>query len=367
LSLDNIDSNNQGLKFLLYSVFEEVCADRVLLGHAIDTFSQSQKIYNHTIPQVNVAAIIDDMKRFIEMLEAPADKLDEETSDLSSAEISEVVTDGEETVQQDDIEAALLDLIASLQSREGANDDAGVTDEDEEDGEVDDELSDVAGNETLEVHLSSRARDVYGINVPVHGFDGDEYLSQHEDDYHQLSSDSIESELHLDTLRISLIYEGSTLLDQVAYDDMPVVSSGVSESYRDLLHSSDDEVAVVWYHDNVNYVNVKWYNIEKFDIGKLRIYSSIRVGASGEIGVFSHILYDSEEPDEYEIDSVPKSGYTGPDLFYPDNYDVDDVELDIELDDDTEPESEPEPEPEPPAAKARPRFSSGSQSFTSGD
>jgi hypothetical protein len=363
--MDSIDSSGQGLKFLLYSVFEEVCSDKVLLGKAIDLFSESGRTYNHTIPQVNVAAIIDDMKRFIEMLEAPADKLDEEASDLSSAEISEVVTDGEETVQQDDIEAALLDLIASLQSKEGANDDADVTDEDEEEVDVDDELSDVAGNETLEVHLSSRARDVYGINVPLHGFDGDEYLSQHEDDYYQLSSDLIESELHLDTLRISLIYEGSTLLDQVAYDDMPIVSSGVSESYRDLLHSSDDEVAVVWYHDNVNYVNVKWYNIEKFDIGKLRIYSSIRVGASGEFGVFSHIQYDGEEPDEYEIDSVPKSGYTGPDLFYPDNYDVDDAELDIELDYDTEPESEPEPSPSP--IKARSRFSSGSQTFRSGD
>jgi hypothetical protein len=342
LSLDNISSSNQALKFVLFSVFEEVCPDTVLLGNALDVFAESGKTYNHTIPQVNVAAMIDDVKGYLVMLSTP----DEESSE-----------DADDTVESE-FQIDATQLLASL--LDGSEDD-----------DDDDDTSDDVGNETLEVYLSSRAREVYGINMPLSDFDRDDFMLQHEDDYYTLSIDSIDSELTIENLNVTVEYARASVLQNADCSNVSLVLEGDRSSYRDLLSSDDDEVAVVWYHDNVNCVVVKWHSIAEFDIDKLKIHSSIREGSSGEYRIFSEVRYDGQLPDVYDIDSVPKSGYIEPDFFYPAGYQADESLWEEEEEEDntedvSEQEPNPVPEPEQPV-KARPRFSSGSQTFSSGD
>lgn len=181
-------------------------------------------------------------------------------------------------------------------------------------------------NKKLEVRISSRGNEVYGLNYPQLNFNETKFNEEHADDYFDLSGDTIGSELPMDSSFIEIFLDGQAICsakynykDGIYFDDVKVVASGESESYRQLLNSEPDEVCVVWFHDYMNNEYHRWENVQEFDRNKLVVFSCQRIDDTDEnnkYAMVSYILYDEKGADEIEMDGSPKTGYHGPYIIF---------------------------------------------------
>lgn len=181
-------------------------------------------------------------------------------------------------------------------------------------------------NKKLEVKISSRGSEVYGINYPQSNFNETKFYEEHADDYIDLSKDTIESELPMFGSFIEVSFDGKVIHsaeynfeEGIYFDNVKVLAGGKSESYRQLLNSQQDEVAVVWYHDCMINQYYRWENIQEFDPSKLAVFTFQRIDETedDEYSMVSHLQYDTKKADEFGIDGTPKDGYHGPYIMFP--------------------------------------------------
>ena len=171
---------------------------------------------------------------------------------------------------------------------------------------------------TLSVEIYSRGKEVYGLNYHHSNFNKLKFLKKHNDDYYELSDDCLESEVPIENSSISIYLGDHKIFDEEykdgLYEKVKVLDSNKSESYRKLLNSKKDEIAVIWFHDYVNTIKYVWENIKEFDPTKLVVISKYRIDETdnSKYEIVSHIVYDSKEADEIETEGSPKSGYVGP-------------------------------------------------------
>ena len=177
-------------------------------------------------------------------------------------------------------------------------------------------------NKKLEVRISSRGNEVYGLNYNQSNFNESKFNEEHVDDYYDLSGDTIESELPMESSFIEIYLDGQVICsaeynyeDRIYFENVKVVDNGYSESYRQLLNSEPDEVAVVWFHDYMNNQYYRWENIQEFDPNKLVVFTYQRIDEAdnnNKYHMVSHIQYDTKNADEFDLDGSPKTGYFGP-------------------------------------------------------
>jgi hypothetical protein len=182
-------------------------------------------------------------------------------------------------------------------------------------------------NKKLEVIISSRGNEVYGLNYHQSNFNETKFNEEHVDDYYDLSGDTIESELPMESSFIEIYLDGQVICsaeynyeDGIYFDNVKVIDNGYSESYRQLLNSEPNEVAVVWFHDYMNNQYYRWENIQEFDRNKLVVFSCQRIDdtdKNNKYPMVSHIIYDDKDADEIEMDGSPKTGYHGPYIIFP--------------------------------------------------
>ena len=171
---------------------------------------------------------------------------------------------------------------------------------------------------TLSVEIYSRGKEVFGLNYHHSNFNKLKFLKKHNDDYYELSDDCLESEVPIENSSISIYLGDHKIFDEEykdgLYEKVKVLDSNKSESYRKLLNSKKDEIAVIWFHDYVNTIKYVWENIKEFDPTKLVVISKYRIDETdnSKYEIVSHIVYDSKEADEIETEGSPKSGYVGP-------------------------------------------------------
>ena len=171
---------------------------------------------------------------------------------------------------------------------------------------------------TLSVEIYSRGKEVYGLNYHHSNFNKLKFLKKHNDDYYELSDDCLESEVPIQDSQIFIYLGDHKIFDEEykdgLYEKVKVLDSNKSESYRKLLNSKKDEIAVIWFHDYVNTIKYVWENIKEFDPTKLVVISKYRIDETdnSKYEIVSHIVYDSKEADEIETEGSPKSGYDGP-------------------------------------------------------
>ena len=98
------------------------------------------------------------------------------------------------------------------------------------------------------------------------------------------------------------------------FNDIKVMDSKKTESYRNLLDKNDEEIGVLWFHDYVNTKYFAWENVNEFDPSKLIVYSTCRLDDTdnSKYSIVSHVVYDGNEADNEDFDGSPKSGYFGP-------------------------------------------------------
>lgn len=174
-------------------------------------------------------------------------------------------------------------------------------------------------NALLRIEISSRGREVYGVTYPKSKFDKDKFLKEHEEDFYELSDDSICSELPMrdSHIFISLDYEEVLTLENKD-DNFPEgvksVDSGSQEGYRDLLNAGKNDVAVYWYHDYMNSQIYKWSKISNFDPKKIEVcYMTRKDEATGNsYKIVLEVKYNGKDADDSELFGEPLTGYEGP-------------------------------------------------------
>ena len=171
----------------------------------------------------------------------------------------------------------------------------------------------------LEVQVYSRGKEVYGLSYPKSEFNQKKFLEDHEDDYYELSDESLESEVPVEGSYIYVSLDGKEICNEEHKDGfyckgIKVVDSEEVQSYSDLLSLSEDDIGVMWIHDYVNTQYYTWENIDEFDPTKLCVYSMCRIDEidGSRYSIVHYLLYDGRAADNYNIDGEPKSGYDGP-------------------------------------------------------
>ncbi len=117
-----------------------------------------------------------------------------------------------------------------------------------------------------------------------------------------------------------MVYVRFIVCEDGSICNVKVIDNGYSESYRQLLNSEPNEVAVVWFHDYMNNQYYRWENIQEFDRNKLVVFSCQRIDdtdKNNKYPMVSHIIYDDKDADEIEMDGSPKTGYHGPYIIFP--------------------------------------------------
>lgn len=170
---------------------------------------------------------------------------------------------------------------------------------------------------TLTIEIYNRGKEVYGITLPKKDFDPEEFMEEHEDDYTELDEDSVANEIAINRMKMLVEHNGNNVVYEVLPKEVTLIDSGGKESYHDLLSADEDEVCVVWFHDNDNTFRATWKGISTFDISNIKIYFSTRIDENGERKrLFDGIEYNGKNPDEDDLDTAPKSGYDGPYIIF---------------------------------------------------
>ncbi|MBM3206789.1 MAG: hypothetical protein FJZ43_04175 [Candidatus Staskawiczbacteria bacterium] len=175
-------------------------------------------------------------------------------------------------------------------------------------------------SKTLKVEIYSRGKEVYGLTYPKSEFNKSKFLEDHEENYHELSGDSLESEVPIQGSMIMIDLDDEKVCINEVYNegyyinDIKVMDSKKTESYRNLLHINDEEIGVIWFHDYVNTKTFTFENINEFDPSKLIVYSTCRIDDTdnSKYNIVSHIVYDGNEAGIEDFHGSPKSGYFGP-------------------------------------------------------
>ena len=175
-------------------------------------------------------------------------------------------------------------------------------------------------SKTLKVKIYSRGKEVYGLKYPKSEFNESKFLEDHEDNYYELSEDSLESEVPIRGSMIMVFLDDEEVCRNEVYNegyyfnDIKVMDSKKTESYRNLLDKNDEEIGVLWFHDYVNTKSFAWENVNEFDPSKLIVYSTCRLDDTdnSKYSIVSHVVYDGNEADNEDFDGSPKSGYFGP-------------------------------------------------------
>ena len=164
----------------------------------------------------------------------------------------------------------------------------------------------------LKITVWSRGKEVYGYVRPKTDFNATDFMNAHEDDFHELSEDSIANEIAVEIMRIMAHQNNVEVLAQCRLPEgIKCLDTGTRESYRNLLDIKENEVGAVWFHDYVNTLELTWENASDFDISKVCILFSTRVDDTDdtEYPICIGVTYDGEKPDETEAYGEPKSGY----------------------------------------------------------
>lgn len=174
-------------------------------------------------------------------------------------------------------------------------------------------------NAMLRIEIRSRGKEVYGLTYPKSKFDKEKFLKEHEEDFYELSDDSICSEIPLQDAYLSISLDGQDMLSLECKDDrfaegVKTVDSGLSEGYRDLLNAGKNDVAVFWYHDYMNSQSYTWNKVSNFDPRKIEVcYMTRRDEATDSTyRIVTEIMYNGKYADDADSYGEPKTGYEGP-------------------------------------------------------
>ena len=159
----------------------------------------------------------------------------------------------------------------------------------------------------LIVDIAGMGDEFYVLRLNAKDFDSETFLAEHEEDYMDLEEEGHDSLFAVDgELIFSVDLNGETVFETML-------------SWREFSEAELDEVAVIWGHSGT-VGNMFFFNdVEEFDMSKLQIYADHRPtidGADRQL-LFMGVTYNGNDPDDVQLDFVPKHGFWNPVIFLP--------------------------------------------------
>ncbi len=177
----------------------------------------------------------------------------------------------------------------------------------------------------LIVDIAGMGDEFYVLRLNAKDFDSETFLAEHEEDYMDLEEEGHDSLFAVDgELIFSVDLNGETVFEtnegKIGRDIAAELLIGESMlSWREFSEAELDEVAVIWGHSGT-VGNMFFFNdVEEFDMSKLQIYADQRPTIDGTDRqlLFMGVTYDGNDPDDVQLDFVPKHGFWNPVIFLP--------------------------------------------------
>ena len=169
----------------------------------------------------------------------------------------------------------------------------------------------------LKIDLRNEGNEYYIKKYQKDDFNEEQFLEEHEDDYHELEIDNTDMLMWLEDVQVFVYLNDEEVFSGTLEEDekFKLIDNEV-KSWREFVNAKEDETVVMWEHDGNILQSFIFNNVTNFQIDNLQILTGYFPDNSGNKDkIFLGLVYDGKDCDENELEFEPGMGFSGPDIY----------------------------------------------------
>ena len=168
----------------------------------------------------------------------------------------------------------------------------------------------------LKIDLRNEGNEYYIKKYQKDDFNEEQFLEEHEDDYHELEIDNTDMLMWLEDVQVFVYLNDEEVYSGTLEEDekFKLIDDEV-KSWREFANAKEDEAVVMWEHDGNILQSFIFNNVTNFQIDNLQILTGYFPDNSGNKDkIFLGLVYEGKDCDENELEFEPGMGFSGPDI-----------------------------------------------------